>query len=101
MVDKILNDGLLSPSHHGVAFAELLAYKLQHGVTGDKHVYDLLEQTRALFLHMPAADVLLSSKAVSVISRQFAKAVVHHQVANRTIAPLKAIINKITGLEAK
>lgn len=100
-VDKVLGEMVLSPAHgHGLACAELLHYKLQCSVpTNDpgKNPAEFVEQARSVLLGISARDALVAAKAVSNISRQMTKAMLHTDRCMRGLGALKAIVQKISG----
>jgi len=100
-VDKVLGELILSPAHgHGLACAELLHYKLQCSVPPNdpgKNPLEFIDQARSVLLGISARDALVAAKAVSNISRQMTKALLHTDRCMRGLGALKAIVQKISG----
>jgi len=96
-IDKALNDFIVSPSQHSVGYAELLSHKLHH--LGEmKHPAEVIEQSRALLLAIPQGEISKVTKALTNISRQMTRAAILCGRTIRVIAPLKAIVEKITAV---
>lgn len=97
-VDKVLGE-VLHPFHHGVAYAELLSYKLQSATPPNevKNVSEFIEQARVLALHIPAQQLPFCAKAITHISRQLTKTLLATEKGMRGIGALKALVEKITS----
>lgn len=94
-----MNEMVLNPIEHGVAYAELLAYKL-HSLQPANEVKNLNEfnqQFRHLVGGIPIGDLAVCGKAMTHASRQFTKAVLAINAGMVAIGPLKMLVNKITG----
>jgi hypothetical protein len=94
-IDRVLTEGILSPQQgHGLACAEMLAFRAVHGgpLTGE-----FVEQARTVLAGLAARDIPLVAKAVTNISRQLTKLLLANNATIRGLGAVKAVIATITG----
>ena len=99
VIDKVLNEMLVNPVQHGVAYAEFLAYKL-HSSSPANEVKDpnvFFQQFRTLVNGIQPQELQYCGKAITHVSRQLTKMVLSMNCGMMAIGPLKVLVEKITG----